>query len=121
MVECPFCAQQLVSGAKQCPACRQILQPEGDTPAAALVGDEDGVYDLSDAESKIPADWQSTAIYTLEQPARCPNCREPIRFIRVLRMARTQVSFTSALPRGGRAMICPECERIISIELAAFN
>ena len=86
-----------------------------------MLAGEDGVYDLSNAVSKIPADMQSVAVYTLERPARCPNCREPIRSVRVLRMSRTHVAFTSALPRGGRAMVCPECERIISIELAAFS
>jgi hypothetical protein len=122
MPECPFCAQQLPAGARRCPLCEHAVDaaPEPATPTGAVEG-EDGVYDLSNEVSKIPADWQSVAIYTLELPARCPNCREPIRFVRVLRMTRTQVAFTSALPRGGRAMVCPECERIISIELATFS
>lgn len=79
------------------------------------------VYELSSAATKIPADWQSAGLYTLELPARCPNCREPIRTVRVVRMTRTQVAFTSTLPRGGRVMVCPECERIISIELTTFG
>jgi hypothetical protein len=79
------------------------------------------VYDLGDVDTKIPANWQSVAVYTLELTARCPHCREPIRTIRVLRLTRTQVPFTSILPRGGRAMVCPECERILSIELSTFS
>ena len=83
---------------------------------------EDDAYVIPDAESaaEIPTEWQATAIYTLEQPARCPHCREPIRTLRVLRLNRTQVSFTSTLPRGGRALVCPSCERIISAELAGL-
>jgi hypothetical protein len=42
-----------------------------------------------------------------------------IRTIRVLRLTRTQVPFTSILPRGG-CMLCPQCERISSIELSTF-
>ncbi len=48
------------------------------------------------------------------------HCREPIRSLRVLRLTRTQVSFTSPLPRGGRALVCPLCERIISAELSGL-
>ena len=58
--------------------------------------------------------------YTLELPARCPHCREIIRTIRVLRLKRTQVTFTSTLPRGGRVIVCPQCERIISAELTTL-
>ena len=117
MAECPFCTQTLPKGARRCPLCEHDIEPVRDMAEA---DGADGIYDLSDAVTKIPAGWQSAAVYTLEQPARCPSCREPIRSVRVLRMTRTQVSFTSTLPRGGRAMVCPECERIISIELAAF-
>ena len=71
-------------------------------------------------EAKLPGGWQNVASYSLEAAARCPHCREPIRSVRVLRMTRTQVTFTSTLPRGGRAIVCVECERIISIELSTF-
>ena len=65
-------------------------------------------------------EWQAAAVYTLELPARCPHCREPIRTLRVLRLTRTQVTFTSPLPRGGRVLVCPLCERIISAELSGI-
>ena len=80
----------------------------------------DDVYDLSTTESTVPTGWQTAAIYTLELPARCPYCREVLRTLRVLRLARTQVSFTSPLPRAGRAIVCPLCERILSAELAGI-
>jgi hypothetical protein len=116
---CPYCTQELPPGAQRCPLCEHAL-PSAEDNKSEEVG-VDGVYDLSNAVTKIPSDWQSAAVYTLEHPARCPNCREPIRSVRVLRMTRTHAAFTSPLPRGGRAMVCPECERIISIELSAFS
>ena len=83
--------------------------------------DDDDAYVLPDVQSaEIPEDWQSVAVYTLELPARCPFCGELIRTLRVLRLTRTQVSFISPLPRGGRALVCPLCERIISAELAGI-
>jgi hypothetical protein len=107
VTECPICAEPLAPGVQHCPHC----EPEGA---------QEPVYDLPDIDTKIPANWQSLAVYTLETTARCPHCREPIRTIQVLRMTRTQVSFTSTLPRSGRAMVCPQCERILSIELSTF-
>ena len=85
--------------------------------------DNDEAYELElpgGDTAEIPAEWQGGAEYTMELPARCPHCREIIRTIRVLRLKRSQVTFTSTLPRGGRLMVCPQCERIISAELTAL-
>jgi uncharacterized protein YbaR (Trm112 family) len=83
--------------------------------------DQDLTYDLEAVEADdIPTEWQGGAVYTLEQAVRCPHCREPIRTLRVVRMLRTQVTFTSPLPRAGRALICPQCERIVSAELSGI-
>jgi hypothetical protein len=83
--------------------------------------DED-VYEIGAVEAAdIPTEWRSNAAtYELEQPARCPYCREVLRTLRVLRMTRTQVSFTSTLPRGGRAVVCPQCDRILSAEISGI-
>jgi hypothetical protein len=83
---------------------------------------DDDAYEIpGDVDpGEIPSDWQNVAVYTLELPARCPFCREPIRQLRVLRLSRTQVSFTSTMPRGGRVLVCPLCERIISAELSGM-
>jgi hypothetical protein len=88
----------------------------------------DETYDLSDLKSEDTAadtqseqsEWQGVAVYTLELPARCPSCREPIRTLRVLKLTRTQVSFTSTFPRTGRAFVCPNCERLLSAELSGI-
>ena len=110
MRQCPFCTQAVPIGADQCPACLE------EVPSAI---DED-VYEIRAVDPVIPQEWRSAAVYTLEVPARCPNCREPIRTVRVIRMTRTQVAFTSTMPRGGRAIVCPECERIMSVELSGL-
>ena len=83
-------------------------------------GDEDDVYEIAAVETEIPLEWRSTAQYELEEPARCPYCLAVIRTLRVLRLTRTQVSFTSTLPRSGRAMVCPECDRILSAECSGL-
>ena len=84
----------------------------------AAVGGE--AYDLSsEGGAEIPT-WQTVAVYTLELPAKCPHCRETIRELHVLRLTRARVSFTSPLPRSGRAIVCPSCEKIISAELGGL-
>jgi hypothetical protein len=88
----------------------------------ASVTDFDDVYELSPsaAAESIPAEWQSTAAYTLEVPVRCPHCDERIRTIRIVGLTRSQVAFTSTLPRKGRVAICPECDRILPVELSGL-
>jgi hypothetical protein len=91
-------------------------------PEEPVVPDEtivlpDGNVDVGE----IQGDWPpSTALYTLESPARCPHCGKSIRTMRVVRIARTQASFTSPLPRSGRILVCPLCEVIISAELSGI-
>lgn len=81
---------------------------------------EDDVYEIP-LEVEIPTEWRSNAaMYELEQPARCPYCREVLRALRVLRMTRKQVSFTSTLPRSGKAIVCPECDRILSADISGL-
>ena len=60
------------------------------------------------------------ALYTLESPVHCPQCENEIRTFRVLRVIRTQASFTSTLPRKGYVVVCPECDRILSAELSGL-
>ena len=90
--------------------------PEDD---AFVIPDGDAAV-RPDGNVEIPAEWRAKSFYTLETPARCPFCREPVRTLNVIRLMRTQVTFTSTLPRGGRVLVCPSCERIISAELAVI-
>lgn len=88
--------------------------------AAREAADPAEVYDLSDVQSEIPAEWTTAATYTLEFPAKCPHCREPLNTLRVMKLRRSQVSFTSTFPRSGNVLACPLCERIISAELSGL-
>jgi len=108
MQTCHACGQHLSDGATQCHACLVAVP-------------EDQVYDLSSEESTaIPPEWDGGAVYTLERAARCPHCKELIRNLRVMRLKRTQVSFTSPLPRAGRVIVCPGCLAILSADVSTF-
>ncbi len=88
-------------------------QPSGEADADAYVIP-------SGEAAEIPAKWQTVATYELELPARCPNCRNAIRRLKVVRLVRSKVAFTSTLPRNGRAIVCAECECIMSVELSGL-
>ena len=108
MRTCSACGEKLPDGATQCALC------------LVAVPDELEVYDLSAETTTIPPEWEGGAVYTLELPARCPHCKELVRSLRVLRLKRTQVSFTSPLPRGGRAIVCTSCQGIISADVSTL-
>ena len=84
---------------------------------------QDDAYELGEVDGQdgeIPSEWQNGAVYTLEDPVKCPHCREALRALRVVRMLRTQATFTSPLPRAGRVLICPACQKILSAELSGI-
>lgn len=60
------------------------------------------------------------AEYTLESPVRCSVCGERIVTLKAVRLVRTQVNFTSTLPRRGRVIACPHCLALIPAELTNF-
>lgn len=59
----------------------------------------------------------SEAEYALEYAAVCPSCDEVLKSIKVIRLLRTRVNFTSTLPRHGRVVICPSCRTVLSAAL----
>jgi len=65
------------------------------------------------------AEWQTAlpAIYGLEQPVVCCNCRQEIDKLYVVRLYRAKVNFVSSLPRSGRLLVCPKCRTIVPGEL----
>jgi hypothetical protein len=83
---------------------------------------EEGVYDLTESELPAPRHKHADrgAVYTLEFPTRCPQCCSEIGVVRVSRLLRSQVSFTSTLPRKGYIIVCPECDGILSAELSGL-
>jgi hypothetical protein len=95
-------------------------------PGAAEAADDE-VYELALPEPEpdaAPEPARSSAdngaVYTLEFPTRCPQCRKSITTVRVSRLLRTQVSFTSLLPRKGYVIVCPECDGMLSAELSGL-
>jgi hypothetical protein len=109
MATCAHCSGEIAANVETCPLCLE----------KTAGGEEAYELELPTGE-EIPAEWQGGAVYTLELPARCPHCLVPIRTVRVLKLKRTQAAFTSTLPRGGRVIVCPECNRILSAELTAL-
>ena len=69
------------------------------------------------AEPAMDETIDAEATYALEIPVRCAACSEQISELRVVRMLRTRVNFTSTLPRRGRVLACPRCLSMISGEL----
>ena len=69
-------------------------------------------------EDAIPPLREVEAEYQLEYPVKCPHCGEDLDTVRVVRLLRTKVNFTSMLPRRGRVISCPICLKILSAELS---
>jgi hypothetical protein len=77
------------------------------TPVETPADEEGGAKRLSKGD----------AIYSLESPVRCPQCGEVLSELRAVRLLRTEVNFTSMLPRRGRIVVCPHCQTIVPAEL----
>ena len=61
------------------------------------------------------------AEYLLESPVKCHSCGESQQKLEVVRMLRTKVNFTSALPRRGCVVICPNCKAVASVNIGKFS
>ena len=72
------------------------------------------------ADRRLDQMREAVAEYTLEYPAKCPCCGSDIDSVKVVRLLRTRVNFTSTLPRRGRVLVCPACQKILSAELSGF-
>ena len=85
---------------------------------------DEEVYELTVPEPEptpaVKAPIKGGAVYTLEFSTPCPECRKMISTVRVSRLLRTQVSFTSTLPRKGYIIVCPECDGMLSAELSGL-
>jgi hypothetical protein len=105
---CPACGDLLPAGVQQCPTCLGDVEQRGAERAG------------TGTEPASAGRGTAGAVYTLESPVHCPQCESEIRTLRVLRVLRTQVSFTSTLPRKGYVIVCPDCERMLSAELSGL-
>jgi DNA-binding response OmpR family regulator len=61
---------------------------------------------------------QTEATYRLERSVRCSQCGESVSTLNAVRLLRTQVNFTSTLPRRGRVLVCPNCQTMVPAELS---
>jgi len=134
---CRFCTETLLPGARQCPLClRDVASQvpetrEKPTTATSLAGTTplsntlSGTTPLSGSTpfpgtTPLPGRMPFGAVYTLESPAVCPECDKEISTIQILRVLRTQVSFTSTLPRKAYVIACPECRRLLSAGMSGI-
>ena len=60
------------------------------------------------------------AEYALEQPVRCPQCRQEVSTVHVVRLLRSKVNFTSTLPRKGHVVLCSACRAVLSANLGGI-
>ena len=104
---CRFCGEALTPGRRQCARCSNEIA------SVRSKGD-------STPDADVPMPTRGGAVYMLEFPTRCPQCSVLIRTFRVFRLVRTQVSFTSTLPRKGYVIVCPECDGLLSTELSGL-
>jgi hypothetical protein len=109
---CGYCMERVLPTMSHCPRCLHEMPviassapPAGESQPVAAAPRSTGA---------------GAAMYTLESPVRCPHCEQEIRTFKVLRVLRTQASFTSTLPRKGYVIVCPECERMMSAELSGL-
>lgn len=140
--QCRYCTETLPPGARECPLClREVTDSAAETrksnqpltstsrPSTAtslaaspafrgtpLTGGVPGTMANEPAMAASPAG----AVYTLESPAQCPECNTEINTIHVIRVMRTQVSFTSTLPRKAYVIACPACRRLLSAGLSGL-
>jgi ribosomal protein S27E len=59
------------------------------------------------------------ATYALEREVKCPSCRGTVQTLHVVRALRTQVNFTSSLPRRGHAILCPACGTVLAATIGS--
>jgi hypothetical protein len=140
--QCRYCTETLPPGARECPLClREVTEGEPrktNQPATsvsrpltatslaaspAFTGTpltSGGLPMTVPGQAATAATPVAGAVYTLESPAQCPECNTEINTIHVIRVMRTQVSFTSTLPRKAYVIACPACRRLLSAGLSGL-
>jgi hypothetical protein len=111
---CPYCMERVLPSMSHCPRCLNEMVTTPPPPAPSATDDQ------RSAAAQAKTQGVGAAMYTLESAVNCPHCEREIRTFKVLRVLRTQASFTSTLPRKGYVIICPECERMMSAELSGL-
>ena len=135
IVPCAFCCEPLMPNEKYCSRCLHqvavtiaevldapvpVSRPAAPVAPAAVSRPESHDAPPVATPASGRAHSGAGAMYTLESSVRCPQCETDIRTLKVLRVLRTQVSFTSTLPRKGYVIVCPECDHLLSAELSGL-
>jgi len=137
--QCRYCTETLPPGARECPLClrevsdastqrRWMINQPATNPGtrAAAVHPTPAIPATFTGAAPITMTAHSAAaagagaVYTLESPALCPECDTEITTINVIRVMRTQVSFTSTLPRKAYVIACPSCRKLLSAGLSGL-
>lgn len=133
--QCRYCTETLPPGARECPLClREVSDPSTQrrtivnqpatnpgsrwTAGMATPATQVGAGPITMTAHGAAA--AGGAVYTLESPAQCPECDTEISTINVIRVMRTQVSFTSTLPRKAYVITCPSCRKLLSAGLTGL-
>jgi hypothetical protein len=72
---------------------------------------------LVQQEIENGVETEAEAEYALERAVTCPACSATVKKFNVVRTLRTKVNFTSNLPRRGYAILCPECDAVLSANI----
>ena len=130
--QCRVCTETLPPGARECPLCLREVgastadarktapQPQTLSGSRPLTNTSLAAATLAATPGAASQAAASGAVYTLESPAQCPECNTEINTIHVIRVMRTQVSFTSTLPRKAYVIACPACKRLLSAGLSGL-
>jgi DNA-binding response OmpR family regulator len=115
-LEKPFTPEALVK------RVRELVEPmEKTIPSTRIASDSLPARLPEDTQTPTSSALQNPdAVYRLESAVRCPQCGESITTLKAVRLLRTQVNFTSTLPRRGRVAVCPCCFTIVPVELTNF-
>ncbi len=135
-LQCRYCTETLPPGARECPLCLREVADDSTQRRALLSQPATAISrpatdaslraatlspgPITTIHGPAPAAGAGGAVYTLESPAQCPECDTEITTIHVIRVLRTQVSFTSTLPRKAYVITCPACRKLLSAGLSGL-
>ena len=72
-----------------------------------------------DLDTEATEETTAEAEYALERSVKCPSCTQTVQKFNVVRTLRTKVNFTSNLPRRGYAILCPNCDAVMSANIGS--
>jgi ssDNA-binding Zn-finger/Zn-ribbon topoisomerase 1 len=61
----------------------------------------------------VEPETEFEAEYALETAVTCAHCKASLEALRVVRLLRRRVNFTSSLPRRGYVVVCPKCQTMV--------